>query len=134
MKKFIITLLLLLMASTITVRAAQTPYGVTIETAGDGEAKCFYNDDGTVTFYAEETSEPFVFWNVQGDYELIDDDYADLVFTIRPLSDLRVIASYESAMPHKVVSPQTGDRSWIAVILLIMASVVACIAFLRLRR
>lgn len=124
-----------LSASAIGVHATQSSYGVTVETAGTGSAKCFYNDDGTITFYADETEEPFIFWNVQGDYELLENDYTDRVFTIRPLSNLRVTASYESAQPHKVMtSPQTGDKSKAVAFIIIMGSVVVCIAIIKLWR
>jgi hypothetical protein len=138
MKKFILVALVVvaLLAVPIRAHAEKASFGATVTTAGEGSAKCFYNDDGTITLYAEETAEPFVFWNIKGDYEIVKGDYEDLFFTIRPLSRIKAIASYESAMPHKVVmtSPQTGDKVGIALICLITAALVACIAILKLRR
>lgn len=139
MKRFIlITLALIaLLAVPIRAHAEKASFGATVTTTGEGSAKCFYNDDGTITLYAEETAEPFVFWNIDGDYEIVKGDYDELFFTIRPLSTIKAIASYESAMPHKAIpmtSPQTGDDSGLIAICLLGMAAVACIAIIKIWR
>ena len=75
----------------------------------------------TVTFTMDEDIKDFVFWNIHGDYEIVSGDYEEKLFTIRPLSDIVAVATYQEAVPHTAVittekppdttSPQTGDRT-----------------------
>ena len=96
-----------------------------------------YGDNCTLTI--DDDVEGFVFWNLYGDYEIIAGDYQEKSFTIRPLSDIIAVATYEEAMPHKAVdassvSPQTGQRPTpilIASILIALSLSVVCFAIKR---
>lgn len=75
----------------------------------------------TCTFTMDEDITDFVFWNIHGEYEIVAGDYQERSFTIRPLSDIVAVATYQEAMPHTAVietekppdmtSPQTGDNT-----------------------
>lgn len=148
-KSILITVMIIIMViGTITASAldSQTPityYNIQTEVAGTGNAvsdtnKVEIGSGGTVTFTATETTEKFVFWNIKADdYDIISGDYDELVFTIRPKSDVVAIATFDDGVHEHAVpagntdttSPKTGDRSpsfilicllplWIAIILL----------------
>ena len=148
-KSILITVMIIIMViGTITASALDSPtpiayYNIQTEVAGTGNAvsdtnKVEIGSDGSVTFTATETTEKFVFWNIKADdYDIISGDYDELVFTIRPKSDVVAIATFDDGVyEHAVLagntdttSPKTGDRSpalilicllplWMAIILM----------------
>lgn len=132
MKKIAMSLVcfIMMLLSVVTVEAVG--FDIHVEVKGNGEAT--YIDDGdTVTLTCEETEEPFIFWNIHGEYEIVDGYCEDKIFKIRPLSDITAYATYESAVPHKAViqgkppdmtSPQTGDTITPALIALFVIGLV----------
>ena len=97
----------------------------------------------TCTLTIDSAAEGFVFWNLHGEYEIVEGDYQEDSFTIRPLSDLVAVATYEEAMPHTAIESaeenppavQTGEDETraVAVLIMMIAIVVAatCAVFLR---
>lgn len=69
----------------------------------------------TITLTAPESDGEFVGWTIVGDYELVAGTLEDEVITIRPLSDLQIVANYShGTTPGGDIddgdnSPQTGD-------------------------
>ena len=127
MKKIILSIVCFVMLLLFTVTVEAVSYDIHVEVEGDGAATYIKNDD-TVTLTCEEKEEPFVFWNVHGEYEIVEGYYEDKEFTIRPLSDITACATYESAVPHTAIvqsrppdmtSPKTGDDlPFIAVVMI----------------
>lgn len=128
MKKIICILAIIaivcMTAISATAVSSPTPksyYQIELSVRGTGEATSSTNTvevgtDDTCTFTAKETSEKFVFWNISGDYDIVSGDYEELVFTIRPKSDIQVFATFddgvlEHAVPAEksLTSPKTGD-------------------------
>lgn len=141
MKKITISLVcfIMMLLSVVTVEAAG--FDIHVEVKGNGEAT-YIDDSDTVTLTCKETEEPFIFWNIHGEYEIVDGYCEDKIFKIRPLSDITAYATYESAVPHKAViqgkppditSPQTGDHGTLEVIskiLLLVLWVIILIIFI----
>ena len=106
--------------------------------------KVYVPHGDTCTFTMDDAVTDFVFWNIHGDYEIVAGDYEEKSFTIRPLSDIVAVATYQEAVPHIAVipaekppdmtSPQTGDRAsnTIGLIVGICIWVVAVIIFVLL--
>lgn len=124
----ICTILALICAVTFTTYAVPSPqstsyYGITVNVKGTGRATSDVNSieigsDDTCTFTATETDQPFVFWNIEGDYDIVSGDYDELVFTICPKTDITAIATFDDGLLERVVpvnpdtslvSPKTGD-------------------------
>lgn len=152
MKKFLIILTIasIMIIAIIPAAAIHSPqsisyYSIQTQVSGTGEAvsdvnKVEIETDGTVTFTATETTEKFVFWNIKADdYDIISGDYDELVFTIRPKSDVVAIATFDDGVHEHAVlagntdttSPKTGDGSsplilicflplWIAIIIMVI--------------
>lgn len=88
------------------------------------------------TLTIDESVKDFVFWNVHGEYEIVAGDYEAKSFTIRPLSDIVAVATYQEAVPHiavigtekppDMISPQTGYYDKAILIVVVMG--IFCIA------
>lgn len=153
MKKFLIilTIVAIMIMAIIPAAAIHSPqsisyYSIQTQVSGTGEAvsdvnKVEIGTDGTVTFTATETTEKFVFWNIKADdYDIVSGDYDDLVFTIRPKSDIIAIATFDDAILERAIpdeantsttSPKTGDSSaalWLLLgIMVISFAIIVCL-------
>ena len=124
----ICTILALICAITFTTYAESSPqpisyYNIIVDVKGTGRATSDVNSieissDDTCKFTATETDQPFVFWNIEGDYDIVSGDYDELVFTIRPKTDITAIATFDDGLLERAVpvnpdtspvSPKTGD-------------------------
>lgn len=151
MKKISTIFLVFLMVLSIAVipaSAEKSPQSVSyysIETSvrGSGQVSCDTNkievDSGyTCTFKATEISEKFVFWNITGDYDIVSGDYEELVFTIRPKSDIVAIATFddgvlEHAIPagnDSMKSPETRDNTLIFFGILVLLILICVVIFI----
>lgn len=147
MKRILCTLaiaLILLSVFTVTAHAQSrlAPEGqhyVRVETNplmkdGAHTDKVYVPYGETCTFTMDDTITDFVFWNIHGEYEIVAGDYEEKSFTIRPLSDIVAVATYQEAVPHITVyetekppdmtSPQTGDTITPALIALLVIGLV----------
>jgi hypothetical protein len=125
MKKVISIILAIVVVSamSLTVFAALSPVSVgeykvvvgSYATGVLGEADYTVNDDGTITLNKAESSEyEFEGWKVTGKYEVVSGDKMSDRYTIRPLSDLRIIEMYDVAAAgdedDSPWSPPTGSN------------------------
>lgn len=151
MKKIVTIVLFIFSVCSIaafSANAQQSPlpinyYSVETSVLGSGQASCDTNkievESGyTCTFTAVETDEKFAFWNIKADdYDIISGNYDELVFTIRPKSDVIAIATFESGVYEKavpvrnqsIVSPQTGDRSTVYIVIVLMIAIAGFLIF-----
>ena len=126
---------IVLINSTIT-SASDDSFDIQVKHNGDGVVS-YFSDDKTVTFTCIETSEKFVFWNIQGKYDIVKGDYNDKYFTVKPLSNITAIAVFESGVKNRVsispatvdmISPKTGDdRLWSAIFAFVLGAASALI-------
>lgn len=130
----IVTMLILTCMFSTVVSALPSPiqytlYAIYVDVNGTGEAsadKIAIPVGETVTLTATETSSAFVFWNLNGEWEIVSGDQYQKVITIRPLSDIEAIATFEDgieefAIPShdkNPISPKTGqDPTYIYMLL-----------------
>lgn len=128
-------------------RASENCHYVRVETNpltkdGAHTDKVYVPHGDTCTFIMDDTVTDFVFWNIHGDYEIVAGDYEEKSFTIRPLSDIVAVATYQETVPHIAVipaekppdmtSPQTGDRTVdiIGVLIVIVVCAAAIIVLI----
>ena len=149
MKRIIALLMLVLitfsLCASTSVAALPSPTGVSyyminVEIKGHGgvttsDWKVVANEGNIVTLTATESDSPFVFWNLKGDFELVDGMQTDKVLTIRPLSDILTIATFEDGLDEVAVtenrdisptSPKTGQDA-LPVYIILMVMVVAAV-------
>lgn len=124
----ICTILALICAVTFTSYAESSPqpisyYDIIVDVKGTGEATSDVNkieigSNDICTLSVTETDQPFVFWNIEGDYDIVSGDYDELVFTIRPKTDIITVATFDDGILERAVpvspntspvSPKTGD-------------------------
>lgn len=125
MKKVLAVLLAVVAVITmsITVFAALSPTSVgewdvtggSYATGKLGPADFTVNADGTITFHkAAHSDYTFEGWKVTGKYEVVSGNSMSDTYTIRPLSDLRVIEMYDCAAAGdedtNPTSPPTGSN------------------------
>jgi hypothetical protein len=147
MKK-VLTLIMVVVAvvtMSLTVFAALSPVSVgewkvtagSYATGKLGPANYKVNDDGTVTFYKAQNSDyTFEGWKVTGKYEVVSGNKMSAEYTIRPLSDLRVIEMYDCAAAgdedENPTSPETGSNLLALGTVLLLSLSVAFVAKKRL--
>ena len=97
------------------------------------------NKGNTVTLKATEVNSPFVFWNLKGEYNIIEGMATDKEFTIEPLSDVLAVATFEDSVDEVAISEnidknlnslETGQETvpiYIAFIIIII--IVVCIYY-----
>ena len=97
-------------------------YGITITVNGTGNASAdnyAVPVGDTVTLTATETNSAFVFWDLNGEWEIVSGDQYQKVITIKPLSDIEAVATFEDGMNEFAIpshdknstSPKTGHNA-----------------------
>ena len=125
MKKVVLGIILMIVLS-ISVNAAETHH-VRLETNPAGREACAEQSGERCTFTT--SGDDFVFWNITGDYEIISGDYQEHTFTIKPLSDIKAVATFEDGMPHTAIpgdnplAPKTGDEDEVAAVAILIVSI-----------
>lgn len=148
MKRVIAVLMILLVFAgfAVSAEAIESPvakqyYSIDLIIRGTGEAKSDVwsievGSNDTCTFTAKETTQKFISWNIiDGDYDIVSGDYEELTFTIRPKTDIKVIAVFddglmERAIPAKDksnVSPNTSDKTPYVIIGIVLVLLVVAI-------
>ena len=104
-------------------------YAIYVDVNGTGEAsadKVAVPVGETVTLTATETNSAFVFWDLNGEWEIVSGNQYQKVITIRPLSDIEAVATFEDGVDEFAIpshdksptSPKTGqDPTYIYMIL-----------------
>ena len=128
-------------ASALPSPTQYTFYAVYVDVNGTGKAsadKVAVPVGETVTLTATETNSAFVFWNLNGEWEIVSGDQYQKVITIRPLSDIEAVATFEDgieefAIPShdkNPISPKTGqDPIYIYMILSLICIVTISVMF-----
>ena len=133
MKKLLIifTVITLIALSVVSV-TAESHFDIQISEDGKGSATYFYDfEKGIVSMGVEETDEPFIYWDIKGDYEIIKTEKEGKIYVIEPHSDLDVTAVFESALYRhnkstlNMTSPQTGDNRLYGLILTFILGIAA---------
>ena len=92
------------------------------------------NTDGTVTITANpKANGEFTKWEIDGKYEVVSGDLTTPVITVRPASDLKIVAYFKAPggtepttvkpteKPSNPVSPKTGDPLFLIIALAALA-------------
>jgi len=148
MKRVIAVLMILLVFAgfAISAEAIESPvakqyYSIDLTIRGTGEAKSDVwsievGTNDTCTFTAKETTQKFVSWNIiDGDYDIVSGNYEELTFTIRPKTDIKVIAVFDDGLMERAVpmrdkssvSPNTSDKTPYAIIGIVLVLLVVVI-------
>ena len=131
MKKLLIifTVITLIALSVVSV-TAESHFDIQISEDGKGSATYFYDfEKGIVSMGVEETDEPFIYWDIKGDYEIIKTENEGRIYHVKPHSNLDITAVFESALYQydeatpDMTSPQTGDNRLYGLILTFMLGV-----------
>ena len=73
-----------------------TEYSVVVYTTEGGSYTLIHNADGTITITGlPDDGHTFTGWLVDGDYEIVEGSLEDGYIVIRPLSDIKVISSFD---------------------------------------
>lgn len=142
MRKILILLsIVVLIALSVVSVAAESHFDIQIHKDGKGSATYFYDyEKGLVSMGVEETDEPFIYWDIKGDYEIIKTENKGKIYHIKPYSDLDITAVFESALysydeaTPDMTSPQTGDNCDPVPIVGILIGAVCVVAWVKLRK
>lgn len=143
----VLVLVLLFSVSIVTGSALVSPkkpdyYYLTLNTRGSGTASANrysvykYGDDYFI-LTAADGDDPFGYWTIDGDYEIIDGDLYSRILSLKPYSDISATAVFGDGNNNNgKVSPGTGTPVVAAgiVFVVLLSGLFICLSVRKLRK